>query len=184
MKTLPPGTRISAIVPTEVELEKLIGDLTEQIVNRHEISIQASPEKLTEVFGKPFVNPEVIQHSIAPPTREPFLLDDFGFVLGFAFAIPFVIGIVLGIFVFGNLFSVSDNLLYGTAGGLIGALPGAALALFLNIHRKNAARKQEKAGGFVVWIEVDSEEKMHDILPFLRKYHAGHIESSRGPLTQ
>jgi hypothetical protein len=178
MKTLPPGIRISAIVPTEEELERLVSELTEKVVNRHEISIQGSPERLEAVFGKPFIDPHIIQHSQKSPTREPFLMDDFGFVLGFAFAIPFILGIILGVFVYGNIFSVSDNIVYGTLGGLIGAIPGAALAFFLNLHRKNMAKKQEREGGFVVWIEVDSEDKMRDILPFLRKYHAGSIEST------
>src|SRR5688572_2618804 len=112
METLPPGTKISAIVPTEDEMERLVADLTEQMVNRHEISVQGSPEKMTKVFGKPYVRPDIIQHSGSPPTTEPFLKDDFGFVLGFAFSIPFIIGIILGIFVMGDLFSVSDNILY------------------------------------------------------------------------
>lgn len=173
-----PNKTISAIISSETVLERVIAKLTEKTVARHDISVQGSPEKIAEKYGKPFVKPDEIQESVNPPKKEHFLRDDFGWVIGFSFAIPVFIFVTIGVFLIGDVRSPSDNLFYGVLGAVIGAIAGALLAKFISKRQNKQIRRQERKGGFVLWITVTSEKQVKEALSILKGYHAREITVS------
>ncbi|KTD22020.1 Uncharacterised protein [Legionella lansingensis] len=175
MASLPTKT-ISAIVSSEGVLELIINKLTEKTVARHDISVQGSPAAVASEYGEAYVGPEEIQKSSHPPKRESFLRDDFGWVIGFSFAIPVFICVVIGVFLIGDVRSPSDNLFYGLLGAIIGAISGALLAKFVRNHQIEQIRKQERKGGFVLWITVTTDEQMDEAIKILEGYHARQIQ--------
>ena len=175
-----PKIKLSAIIPNEKVLEELVNELVNVAVDRHQISIQGSPDELARIYGIPYVEPDVIQHSAHAPTQEPFLMDDFGWILAYTLTIPLIIGVIVGVFFVGDLFSVSDNFTYGALGGIVGGIMGLALYKIIKSRRDKKNLKQERRGGFVIWVEVDSKEKRQEIITILNKYHAQHIEKEIG----
>jgi hypothetical protein len=169
---------ISAIISHEDELESLVEDLIKTTAARHQISVQGSADKMNKVFGTPYVDPTNIQHEKGAPQTEPFLKDDFGWILGYSFSIPLVIGIVLGVFVIGDIHSLSDNLLYGSLGGFLGGILGAICAMLIKKRWDDAIKKQEHLGGFVIWVQLTEKDNVDDIYKVLNKHHASHIETS------
>lgn len=170
-----PARKISAIVSSERRMERIIYKLTQKTVARHDISVQGNPSSIADEFGAHAITPEAIQQSGHPPKKEPFLMDDFGWVLGFSFSIPFFIGLIIGIFIVGDVRSLTDNFFYGTVGGIIGGLIGLALATVIKNHHFNARRAQETKGGYVLWVAVQSDEQMNETLAILKQYGANHI---------
>lgn len=163
--------KISAIVHHEDILETIVYELMEEAVARHEISIQGSPHHLAHQFGSAYLNPAILQHSSSSPKKEPFLRDDFGWLLGFSIAIPLFIGIVIGAFVVGQLHSLFHIILYGSIGALFGIAIGLCLFMLIIKHHRNFIRRQEKKGGFVLWIHVDTDEKINIVMDILKKYN-------------
>lgn len=168
--------KISAIISNEEELEDIINQLIAESVARSDISIQGSPGQLKEKFGTGFIKPEVIQHSRNPPITDPFLDDDFGWVLGFSFAIPLFVCLIIAIFIIGDIRSSYDNWLYG----ILGTIVGTAIGLFcVNKVKKNHDKKilnQEKKGGYVLWVTTHSKAQHQQVLKILKKHHSGHIQ--------
>lgn len=177
-----PAKTVSAVISSEKRLEFIINKLTENVVGRHEISIQGSPTEIAEKYGTPYLDPEIIQQSKNPPKTDSFLRDDFGWVLGLSFAIPLFICVVIAIFIIGDIRSTSDNILYGVLGVLVGAIIGTLFATYVKKHQENHLRSQEKKGGFVLWITVTpdtsetTDEKINKIIAILKKYRALHIK--------
>lgn len=167
--------KISAIISSERHLEQIRMKLVPTIVGQHDITVQGAPAQVADQFGTRFVSPQKIKSDTNPPKKEPFLEDDFGWVLGFSFSIPLIIGIIIGMFVMGDVQEFSDNVIYGIAGALIGGGIGLILSLFLrNNHLKNRIRQEEK-GGFAVWITVYNEEQVQQTLEILKKYDAKNV---------
>lgn len=170
---------ISAIVPSEATLEQLIDQLEREVVGRHQISIQGSPEELAKKFNTGYIAPEIIQGSDNPPTKEPFLLDDFGWLIGFSMAIPIFICAVIGFLIFGEPQSDQNYFLSSAIGILIGTMLGAFIGIAvvkrIKQHRNMRICKQEQQGGFVLWITAMSAEQSTQIVSILQKYHAKHI---------
>ncbi|KTD17523.1 hypothetical protein [Legionella jordanis] len=169
---------VSAIFSSESVLEVVINKLTETTVARHDISIQGPPEKMEQTFGKPYVRPDAIQKSANPPKKEHFLRDDFGWVVGFSFGIPVFICVVVAVFLIGDVRSPSDNIFYGVLGGIVGAIVGAFLAKFIKKHQIEQVRKQERAGGFVIWVTVSTDEQINEVVNILNACHAREIKVS------
>lgn len=167
--------KISAIIDSEQELEIIITELSEEVVGRQDISVQGSPGELDEQYGTPFPDPDILQHSAHPPKKEPFMMDDFGWVLGFSLGIPIFIFVAIGIFLLGDFRSLKDNLFYGGIGIIVGAIIGSILAGFLKLYRNMIIKKQEKKGGFVLWVNATSQEQMSKIIHILEKHHAKQI---------
>ena len=167
--------QISAIVRNEKDLETIINELMEETVSRHDISIQGSPHDVAAEYGTSYLNPLILQKSNHSPKKEPFLHDDFGWVLGFAFSTPFFIGIIIGIFIIGDLRNTYDVLFYGGWGALIGALIGLILSLIIKAHHNHIISKQEQKGGFALWITVTTDDQLNKVKQILKKYHASHI---------
>lgn len=168
---------ISAIISHEDELESLIEELINTTAARHQISVQGSRDKMNKIFGTPYVNPANIQHDEKSPREEPFLKDDFGWILAYSFSIPLVIGVIIGVFIIGDIHSLSDNLLYGSIGAFVGGILGAIFALWIKKRWDDAIQKQERQGGFVIWIQLTEKDREEDILEVLNKHHASHIET-------
>ncbi|ASQ45091.1 AtpZ/AtpI family protein [Legionella clemsonensis] len=173
-----PNKTISAIISSESVLERVIAKLTEKTVARHDISVQGPPEKMAEKYGQPYVKPDKIQESARPPKKEHFLRDDFGWVVGFSFAIPVFICVTIGVFLIGDVRSPSDNLFYGVLGAVIGAVAGAFLAKYISKRQLKQIRRQERKGGFVLWITVTSDKQIKEALSILEGYHAREITVS------
>lgn len=156
--------KISAICATENRLEIITKKLTEKIVAQHDISVQKS-----------IADPHTVQEQVTTSYKEPFLFDDYGWVLGFSFAVPVFICMIIGIFIVGDVRSLSDNILYGLIGGFIGVLIGGfATHKVKKIHERKR-RNQEEKGGFVIWITVRSEDQMRQAVALLQKYQATNI---------
>jgi len=167
--------KVSAIFTSEDEMETAIHKLMQKTVSQHDVSVQNAPGNVSREFGNKSTSPDLIQKNPTSPKKEPFLKDDFGWVLGYSFSIPFVIGIIIGVFVIGDIRSQSDNWLFGIIGGLLGGLIGLTCATIIKRHRENGFKKQESEGGFVIWITITSEEKLQQVISILKTYHAKNI---------
>ena len=97
--------KISAIISNEKELEDVITQLIAESVARSDISVQGTPEQINEKYKVYFISPEIIQESRHPPVKDPFLNDDFGWVVSFSFAIPLFICLIIAIFIIGDVLS-------------------------------------------------------------------------------
>ncbi|WP_419420585.1 hypothetical protein ACNVED_04590 [Legionella sp. D16C41] len=168
--------KISAILSSQHRVERVFNKLTQTTVARHDITIQGTPADLADKFGEQYVEPDVVQRSADAPKQEPYLADDFGWLKGFAFSIPMFIGIVVGVFIIGDVQSLTDNLLFGFLGALIGGAIGYVISRFITISRENAHRKQANQGGFVIWITINNENQINEVMNILKKYGADNIK--------
>lgn len=169
--------KISAIFRNEKKLEKAITELTAETLALHEVSVQGSAAELKERFGKEYIKPETLQKIRSfTPKKEPFMHDDFGWLLGFSFSIPFFIGIVVGLFTGGDLTYYWDNLLYGVIGGIVGGGIGYLCMQLVKKRRFSSINKQEKAGGFVLWAISSDNQQEQAILAIIHKYGGEHIK--------
>lgn len=169
-----PKKIVSAIVGSERRLETIINRLLEKSVARHDISIQGPPNQLIKEYGKPFLQPKIIQKSDHAPTKRAFLDDDFGWVLGLAIGIPVFLGMVITLSLFGDLHSDLRNFGYAAIGAAIGAIAGALFSWLIKRYRTTLIHEQEKQGGFVLWITA-TEDHIPKIMAILKKYHAREI---------
>lgn len=167
---------ISGVIAHENELDLVINELIEKAVARHDISIQGTSKKLKEKYGESFVNPSTVQHSANPPRSEPFLRDDFWWVVGFSFSIPVVICVILSIFFIGNFNSPSDNLFYGIFGLLVGSLIGWRISSRVKKNHMKKISQQEACGGFTLWVTAHNLEQETLIVNLLKDYRATNIE--------
>jgi hypothetical protein len=159
--------KISAIVDTEEKLERIVCELIENGLGPHDISIQGSAHAIQKRYGTSIIQPDQIQESINPPTKEPFLQDDYAWLLGFSFSIPMFICIVVGVFIIGDVRSYHDNITYGILGALVGSILGWIIFNKVKKYRYYKIKQQEYAGGFVIWISVvdmHQATKVKDIL--------------------
>lgn len=167
--------KISAIISNERRLEKVIHRLIQHAVARHDISVQGPPNKMADKFGTHYLKPNNIQESKNPPKQEAFLTDDFGWLIGFAFAIPVFIGVIIGVFIIGDVRSIGDNFLFGILGGIIGAVIGFLLSRKIKQRHEDIAREQEEKGGYVLWITLTGHNQVDDVTTILKKYSAKSI---------
>lgn len=168
-------SKISAIVRDEHILEVVIHELLAQSVSRADISVQGAPAKIKEKYGLDYIAPKVVQDSSSPPTEEPFLNDDFGWVVAFSFALPFIVCIIIGIFIIGDVRSNSDNLLYGISGAVIGAIIGYLLARCVKHRHEHKIRQQEEQGGYVLWVVTHTPIQQQEVMHIVQSYNAEHI---------
>ena len=167
---------ISAIISNEDELEDTINQLMTESVARSDISIQGNPQQIKQKFGHEFIKPETIQDSANPPVTEPFLEDDFGWVVGFSFAVPLVICLIIGIFIIGDVRSSYQIWFYAPFSAVIGAAIGFYCAKKVRQRHNTKIRNQEKKGGYVLWVTTHSKEQHDQVLKILKKHHSGHIK--------
>ncbi len=168
--------KISAVVPNEKELEDIITQLLSESVARSDISVQGDAEKLKDKYGVSFVKPKVILDSSYPPTQEPYMRDDFGWVIGFSFALPLFICLILGIFIVGDIRSNSDIFLYGFLSALLGTMIGLAIAVPVKKNHDKRIRKQEKKGGFVMWVITHSKQQTQQVKEIFKNHHIKSIQ--------
>lgn len=168
--------KISAIIDNEEELENVINQLVAEVVARSDISVQGSPDQVEKKYGRSYVTPETIQGSYIPPKKEHFLRDDFGWVIGFSFALPLVICLIVAIFIIGDVRSLSDNLFYGCAGALVGGVIGGLCAKMIQRQQKKQTIKQENKGGFVLWVITHDEQHTEKVVNILNDHHAQDIK--------
>lgn len=170
--------KISAIVGNEEQLEKVINQLMAEAVARSDISVQGDPAQLKEELGAYFVNPKLIQESQDAPVTEPFMNDDFGWVWGLSFSIPLFICLIIGIFIIGDVRSTYDVWLFGILGGIVGSIIGLVCATLVKKHHDAAIKKQEKKGGYVLWVTTHTPEQYEQVLSLFKKYHLKNIKKS------
>ncbi|STX28336.1 Uncharacterised protein [Legionella beliardensis] len=168
--------KISAIISSEHRVERVFNKLTQTTVARHDITIQGDPSAIADKFGTKYVEPDVVQRSQDAPKKEPYLEDDFGWLMGFAFSIPMFIGIVIGIFIIGDVRSLTDNLIFGVLGAIVGGAVGYLLSRLITLSRKKAHRKQENQGGFVIWVTITNEDQINEVIDILKNYGATNIK--------
>ncbi len=168
--------KISAIIQNEEQLERVIGQLIAESVARSDISVQGDPEKIKDKYDVSYISPEVIQKSKQPPVEEPYLNDDFGWIVGFSFAVPLFICLIIAIFIIGDIRSPSDNLFYAIVGAAVGSALGYLLARTVKKKREERILKQEKKGGFVLWVTTHTKEQHQQVLRILKQHHSRHIK--------
>lgn len=169
--------KISAIFRDEQQMEIAINALREETIAMHDISIQGAPKEFQERIGVSYIPPETTQKMRNPPKTEPFLQDDFGWLIAFSFSIPLFICIVLGIFVIGDVSSLSDNIIYGVMGALIGGAIGFILSRFIKSLHDNKIQKQENQGGYVLWVTTRDAEQEAKIISILKECNGVDIKS-------
>lgn len=159
--------KIWAVMPNEHFLELTINRLLAEAVSRSDISVQGAPEQLKEKYGVSYIDPEVVATSEEPPKTEPYLNDDWGWLLGFSFVIPLFLCIILGVFIIGDIRSYSDIFLYGSLGLIIGSILGfLCLTVVKQRHFRNT-KKQESKGGFVLWVTTHTKVQYQQVLDIL-----------------
>lgn len=168
--------KISAIFRDEMEMEIAITALKEQTVGLQDVSVQGSPADFQNKLGVSYISPESTQTLKEPPKTEPFLQDDFGWVIGFSFSVPLFIGIIIGVFVIGDVNSMSDNILFGLLGAVAGSAVGYLLANFIKSIHDKKIRKQENKGGYVLWVTVRDKEQENHVIELLKKYNGVNIK--------
>lgn len=168
--------KISAIVKNNNRLEFIINKLTEKTVARHDISVQDTVEDLKHNSGYMAKPPEDSQNEINPEKKEAFMQDDFGWVLGFSFSLPLFICLIVSIFIIGDVRSINDNILYGVLGTIVGIILGAITAKLVATYQGLKIKKQEKKGGFALWITAHSLEQSDEIVALLKQYNASNIK--------
>ncbi|TAL61799.1 MAG: hypothetical protein EPN84_07380 [Legionella sp.] len=168
--------KISAIIHDENELETVITQLIAESVAFSDISVQGSPKQIKDKYGVQFIDPEVLQDSKNPPTKEAFLKDDVGWVISYSFTIPFIICIILGIFIIGDIRSTTDNYVYGFFGAIVGAVVGFASAYAVKRNYEKKVAQQEKKGGFVLWVTTHDPEQHEQVLQILKEHHPENIK--------
>lgn len=171
-----PREKISAIISHETELEQLIMQLLAESVARSDISIQGSPEQIKESYGVNFIDPQTIQESSNPPMTEPVLEDDFGWVVGFSFAIPLFICLIVSIFIIGDIHSSEDNWHYGIVGAIVGSILGFIVAYSVRKRHAFKITEQEQKGGFVIWVTTHSETQRLQVISILKQHHPQNIK--------
>lgn len=168
--------KISAIFRDEKTMEQAISHLTEETLALHEISVQASPAELKSSYGKSFVSPEVLQKdSPNTPKQEPFMRDDYGWLLGFSFSIPFILCIIVGLFAGGDLTDYHDNLIYALIGAIIGGGIGYYFMQQVKKKRNTTLKKQESIGGFVLWAMSTVDEQDQKIIAIFQQHGGENI---------
>lgn len=168
-------SKISAIVRDEHVLEVIIHELLAQSVSRADISVQGAPAKIKEKYGIDFIAPKVVQDSSYPPIEEPFLNDDFGWVVAFSFALPFIACIIIGIFVVGDVRSNTDNIIYGFSGAVIGSILGYLLARHVKQSHEHKIHQQEEQGGYVLWVVTHTAIQKQEVRQIFQHYNAEHV---------
>lgn len=168
--------KISAILSNEEELELVITQLIAESVARSDISVQGTPEQLKDKYGICFIDPEVIQKSEYPAVNEPYLNDDFGWIVGFSFAIPLFLCLIIGIFIIGDIRSTADIWLYGILGAIVGAGLGFFIAKSVKLAHEEKIRKQEKKGGYVIWVTTHSKKQHQQVIEILKRHHPQRIK--------
>lgn len=166
---------ISCIVTTEEKLEKLINKLLSKAVSRESISVQGNSSQLHEKLGVEFVAPENLQHKEKTPETEPFMRDDQGWLLGFAFAIPLFISLIVSIFIIGDIQSLRDNILFGIVGLVTGSLLGGASCYFVNSYLQIKKSRQESMGGFLLIVRIIDSENLNIIRNIIKQSGAKNI---------
>lgn len=161
--------KISAIISDERQLEFVTNELLANAVARQNISVQGSPTKVAEKYGVPYVAPEVIQAGQNPPETDPYLQDDFGWIIGFSYGIPIFILVAVGVFLIGDIHSPSENIFFAFIGIILGVIIGGFIAKNIKNNRKNFIEKQEKKGGFVLWVSYNDSEQKKDIIHVLNR---------------
>jgi len=170
--------KISAIIENEHSLEVIIASLLAETVSRGNISVQGSPEQVKDTYGVSFINPETVQHSSRAPTQEPFMRDDFGWVIGFSFALPMFITLIVSVFIIGDIQSTADNILYSIWGLVIGSAIGLICATWVKHRHDRKIKKQEAKGGFVLWVNTNTQQQYEQVINILQKYDVKALESS------
>ncbi|WP_298627011.1 hypothetical protein [uncultured Legionella sp.] len=168
--------QISVIIEDEEELEITITQLIAESVARSDISVQGTPKQMKEKYGVSFIAPEVVQESRDPPVKEPFLNDDFGWIVGLSFAVPLFSCLIIAIFIMGDIRSSSDIWFYGICGTIVGSILGLLLAKVVKMKHDERISKQEKKGGFVLWVTVHSAEQHQEVINILKRHHPQHMK--------
>lgn len=172
---------VSAIIRNEEELEITINQLIAESVARSDISIQGSPEQIKDKYGVQYIDPEIVQESKNPPVVDPFLSDDFAWVIAFSFALPLFLCIVIAVFILGDIRSSADNLVYGILGTAVGIPLGLFVANKVKKRRDDRILKQEIKGGFVIWVSTHSPEQHQQVLKILKQHQSQHIMNIESP---
>lgn len=161
--------KISAIISDERQLEFVTNELLANAVARPNISVQGSPTKVAEKYGVPYVAPEIIQAGHNPPETDPYLQDDFGWIIGFSYGIPIFILVAIGVFLVGDIHSPSENIFFALIGIVLGGIIGRIIAKGIKNNRNYGIVKQEQKGGFVLWVSYNDSEQKKDIIRVLNQ---------------
>lgn len=163
--------KISAIINDERQLELVANELLANAVARQNLSVQGSPTQVAEKYGVPYVAPEVIQAGHNPPETDPYLQDDFGWIIGFSYGIPIFVLVAIGVFLIGDIHSPSENIFFAVIGVVLGGIIGRFIAKGIKENRNKGIENQERKGGFVLWVSYNDIEQKEDIVRVLNQCH-------------
>jgi hypothetical protein len=166
----PIENEVIGIAKDEKTLYDTADDLWEAGFSLHDIFIQADPEELQESLGESYPDPNLIADNPNTPRKELVMPEEFGWLLVFSFIVPLFMGMILGSILTSSAYPLYDVILQGLiGGGIVGALIGIAVTISLKLYHDKRIRQQMAKGGFVIWIHVDSLDKLLRAKDILKK---------------
>ena len=162
--------KLSGIVKSNDDLEILTQKLLEQSVARHDISVQGSHRDIYKFFGQENIPPERLQEMKTKPVKEPFLSDDYGWILSLIFVVTVFLSSIFFVFYMGDIMSTHDNIFYSFLGVGIGSLIGLALIFFVHKIHQSHIQKQEKEGGFLIEVNSQDDENKSNCFNLMKNF--------------
>lgn len=160
------------VFDTKDQLDETIKDLRTSGFGRHEISVRGSDAAVQEQYGRPFIDPTLLQDDPGAPRSTLVVPEELGVAQGVLLGVGMLAGAALGVVATDG---AAGNGATATvlAGVIIGAVFGSMLVWLLSSQYYRFFRTQEKTGGIVLWIKTEdaaASEKAQAIL----KRHGAH----------
>jgi len=150
----------TGVLGSEEALSQVVDELWQAGFGEHDVGVQGAEE-----------DPESPHHAVANP-------GDYSWVLGFTIALPIVAGMILGILFVGGIHEAYSTIWLGAfCGAVAGGAIGLTVVKSIQSHHQDKINRQIKKGGFVVWINTDTPEKLAQAKDILASHNAEHIQT-------
>lgn len=153
------------------QLDETIKDLRSSGFGRHEISIRGSEARMKEQFGRPFIEPEMVEDHPATPRSIFIVPEELGVAQGVLLGIGMLAGAALGLVATGYA-TESGSTAIVLLGVALGALAGSLLVWLMSAQYHRFFRQQEQNGGLVLWVKTDTDESTRKAQVILERHGA------------
>lgn len=156
------------------QLDETIKDLRSSGFGRHEISIRGSEAAMKKKFGRPFIEPEIIEDHPATPRSIFVVPEELGVAQGVLLGIGMLAGAAFGLLAT-DYATESGSTAMVLLGVALGAVVGSLFVWLMSAQYHRFFRKQEHQGGLVLWVKTDTTESTEKAQTILRRHGAHDI---------